>query len=65
MRKIAAALRMPLSQIVADSERLAEDPDIIGESESTQEEIDLDSWADRIKTEDSVPSKETVAIRHA
>lgn len=56
---------MPLSQIVADSERLAEDPDIIGESESTQEEIDLDSWADRIKTEDSVPSKETVAIRHA
>lgn len=56
---------MPLSQIVADSERLAEDPDIIGESESTQEEIDLDSWADRIKAEDSVPSKETVAIRHA
>ncbi len=57
MRKIAAALRMPLSQIVADSERLAEDPDIIGESESPQEEIDLDSWADRIKAEDSVTTK--------
>ncbi|MGE8596946.1 hypothetical protein [uncultured Bifidobacterium sp.] len=48
---------MPLSQIVADSERLAEDPDIIGESESPQEEIDLDSWADRIKAEDSVTTK--------
>ena len=57
LQKIAAALRMPLSQIVADSERLAEDPDIIGEFETTQEDIDLDSWANRIKAENAIKAK--------
>lgn len=41
LQKIAVALRMPLSQIIADSERLAKDPDIIGEFESTNEDLNM------------------------
>ena len=32
-------------------------PDIIGEFETSQEDIDLDSWANRIKAEDSVATE--------
>ncbi|WP_347014502.1 helix-turn-helix domain-containing protein, partial [Bifidobacterium dentium] len=41
LQKIAVALRMPLSQIIADSERLAKDPDIVGEFESTNEDLNM------------------------
>lgn len=34
LQKIAAALRMPLSRIIADAERLAQDPEIQAESVS-------------------------------
>lgn len=54
LQRIAAALRMPLTSIIEDADRLAEDPEIIGEFETTHEDIDIDKWADRIKAEDSV-----------
>ena len=34
LQKIATALRMPLSRIIADAERLAQDPEIQAESDS-------------------------------
>lgn len=38
LQKIADALRMPLSQIILDAEKLAQDPEIIAESASSQSE---------------------------
>lgn len=84
LRRIAEALRMPLSEIVEDAENLAEDPDVIADYHEetssdvpstdatsadvdttpadeanaaladTDNGIDIDAWADRIKAEDAV-----------
>ncbi|MBF9694081.1 helix-turn-helix domain-containing protein [Bifidobacterium dentium] len=57
LQRIANALRMPLSQIITDADKLSEDPDIIGEFEASQEEIDFDAWAERIKAEESAKTR--------
>lgn len=84
LRRIAEALRMPLSEIVEDAENLAEDPDVIADYHEetssdvpstdatsadvdttpadeanaaladTDNGIDIDAWADRIRVEDAV-----------
>ena len=62
LRKIAEALRMPLSSIIADAEHLTKDAGGIEdyqatdnrETSSDHENIDIDAWADRIKAEDSI-----------
>lgn len=62
LRKIAEALRMPLSSIIADAEHLTKDAGVIEdyqttdnrETSSDHENIDIDAWADRIKAEDSI-----------
>lgn len=62
LRKIAEALRMPLSSIIADAEHLTKDAGVIKdyqatdnrETSSDHENIDIDAWADRIKAEDSI-----------
>ena len=65
LRKIAEALRMPLSSIIADAEHLTKDAGVIEdyqatdnrETSSDHENIDIDAWADRIKAEDSIHNK--------
>lgn len=57
LQRIANALRMPLSQIITDADKLSEDPDVISEFEASHEDIDIDKWADRIKNEDSIKTK--------
>ena len=72
LRRIAEALRMPLSEIIEDAENLAEDPDVIADWREennlnvdpadeanaaladTDNGIDIDAWADRIRVEDAV-----------
>lgn len=54
LQRIAAALRMPLPQIIADAETLARDPEVIAEFDGGERDpVDLDAWADRIKAEDA------------
>lgn len=65
LRKLADALRMPLSSIIADAERLTKDADVIEDYQDSattppvpadidDEDIDLDTWANRIKAEDGI-----------
>ena len=53
----STALRTPLAQIIADADELSKDPDVISDFEATHDDIDIDKWADRIKTEDSIKTK--------
>lgn len=57
LHRIADALKMPLSQIIADADGLSKDPDIIGDFEASHEDVDIDKWADRIKIEESIKTK--------
>lgn len=65
LRKLADALRMPLSSIIADAERLTKDAGVIEDYQDSattppvpadidDEGIDLDTWANRIKAEDGI-----------
>lgn len=65
LRKLADALRMPLSSIIADAERLTKDAGVIEDYQDSaatppvpadidDEDIDLDTWANRIKAEDGI-----------
>lgn len=54
LQRIAKALRTPLPQIIEDADQISKDPDIITEFETSQEEIDIDAWANRINAEDSI-----------
>ena len=65
LRKLADALRMPLSSIIADAERLTTDAGVIEDYQDSattppapadidDEDIDLDTWANRIKAEDGI-----------
>ncbi|MBW3077729.1 helix-turn-helix domain-containing protein [Bifidobacterium simiiventris] len=65
LRKLADALRTPLSSIIADAERLTKDEGVIEDYQDSvttspaladtddDEDIDIDKWADRIKAEES------------
>ena len=57
LQRISTALRTPLPQIIEDADQISKDPDVIAEFEASQEEIDIDKWADRIKNEDSIKTK--------
>lgn len=57
LHRIADALKMPLSQIIVDADELSKDPDIIGDFEASHEDVDIDEWANRIKTEESIKTK--------
>ncbi len=76
LRKIADALRMPLSSIIADAERLTQDEGVVEDYLSSElapertnnrdinaarnllrqgnDDIDIDSWANQIKAENSM-----------
>lgn len=54
LQRIAKALRMTLPQIITDADKLSADPDVTGEFGSPREGIDIDSWAEKIKKEDSI-----------
>ena len=57
LQRISTALRTPLAQIIADADELSKDPEVVSDFETSHEDIDIDKWADRIKSEDFIKTR--------